>query len=117
MAGFIDGYIKGTHHACNLADDLFEVGQPHRLGDEHHPTEAPSGRCLARSKVYSQFRLTDSGPDFSAYTTVITNFYSRHAEYQGIPYIYLLDFLSDSEFKTAEQLYQMAKEGKLRTVF
>jgi hypothetical protein len=117
MGGFIDGYLRGSHEACKVADDLFEVGKPHRLGDEHHPSEIPSVRCEARLETYSKYKLTDSGPDFSAYTVVITEFYTKHPEYQGIPYVYLLSFLSDSKYKTADQLHEMALKGEIRTNF
>jgi hypothetical protein len=117
MGGFIDGYLRGSHQACDATDDLFEVGKWHRLGDDRHPSEIPSARCLARLDMYSKYKLVESRPDFSAYTDVITEFYTRHPEYQDIPYVYLLEFLSDNKYKTAEQLYQMALKGEIRTSF
>jgi hypothetical protein len=39
VSGFIEGYWGASHDACRLADDLFELGKPHRLGEES------SGRC------------------------------------------------------------------------
>jgi hypothetical protein len=113
--GFIDGYMKGTVDACLAADELFEVGQPHRLGDEHHPTEVPSGRCLARvDREYSKGKLTESGMDTSAYTSVITEFYTKHPEYRRVPFSSLLLLLSDKKHKTAEELYAMALKGEIR---
>ena len=54
VQGFADGYMIGFWEACELADQLFEVGQPHRLGDKDHPTEVPSGRCLAHRGEFSK---------------------------------------------------------------
>jgi hypothetical protein len=108
--GFVTGYQGGTHRGCEVADELFEVGKPHRLGNQ------PSARCFARLETYSKYSYKDSA-DFTAYTTVITEFYTKHPEYRGVPFFYLLSFLSDRQFKTADELYQMALKGELRTNF
>ena len=108
--GFISGYRNGSNKACLATSDLFEVGKSHRLGDQ------PAARCSARLESYSKYSYT-GWADFTAYTTVITEFYTRHPEYRGIPFAYLLSFLSDRQYKTADQLYQMAVKGELRTEF
>jgi hypothetical protein len=115
--GFITGYLRGSLSACEVADQLFEVGMPHRLGDEQHPSEVPSARCLARMEKYSKAKYTEaSEQDFSAYTDVITEFYTKHPEYQGIPFMNLMKWLSDRNYKTADQLYQMAQKGELHPI-
>jgi hypothetical protein len=115
--GFITGYLQGSLYACEATDRLFEVGIPHRLGDEEHPSEVPSARCLARMEKYSKIKYTEaSGQDFSAYTDVITEFYTKHPEYQGIPFGNLMKWLSDRNYKTADQFYQMALKGDLHPV-
>jgi hypothetical protein len=107
--------MKGTIDACNAADELFEVGQPHRLGDEHHPTEIPSGRCLEHmDREFSKVRFVKSGTDGGAYTSVVTDFYTKYPEYKGIPFTTLLLLLSDKKHKTVEELYEMARKGELR---
>lgn len=103
MNGFVTGYLRGTSAACNAADELFEANKPHSA------TDRPSERCRGRVDLYSK--------DSDAYTTVLTEFYTKHPEYQGIPSAYLLSFLSDSRYKTADQLYQMAIKGEMRTNF
>lgn len=66
---------------------------------------------------YSKARYTQtSGPDFSAYTKVITEFYTLHPEYKGVPFVDLMKSLGDRNYKTADQLYQMALKGKLRSL-
>lgn len=115
--GFVSGYFQGSHQACDVAQELFGTDKAYRLGDEHHPSEMPSARCLARMEEYSKARYTEaSGPDFSAYADVITEFYTKHPEYQGIPFVNLMKSLSDRNYKTADQLYQMALKGELRPV-
>lgn len=116
--GFIAGYRQGSHGACEVAQELFgEPGKMYRLGDEHHPSEMPSARCLARMEEYSKTKYTEaSGLDVSAYTDAITEFYTKHPEYQGIPFVNLMKSLSDRNYKTADQLYQMALKGELRPV-
>ena len=115
--GFITGYLQGSHRACEVADELFEVGKPHRLGDEHHRSEIPSARCRARMDEYSKAKYTETaGPDFSAYADVITEFYTKHPEYQGIPFVDLMKSLGDHNYKSADQLYQMALNGDLHPI-
>jgi hypothetical protein len=113
--GFISGYQEGTHEACDMAERLFGDLKTYHLGDEHHPSDMPSARCLALMEEYSKFKYTEAlGLDLSAYTDVITEFYTKHPEYQGIPFGNLLKLLSDRNSKTADQLYQMAVKGELR---
>ena len=103
MNGYVTGYLRGTSKACNGADDLFEVNKPHTMSDR------PSERCLGRVDLYSR--------DADAYAAVLTAFYSDHPEYRGIPSAYLLSFLSDTQFRSADELYQMSLTGKIRTNF
>jgi len=113
--GYLNGYMKGTVDACNAADDLFEVGQPHRLGDEQHPTDIPSGRCLAHmDREFSKAKFVSSGLDAGAYTSVITDFYTKNPEFQGIPFDTLLLLLSDKKHKAVEELHDMALKGQIR---
>jgi hypothetical protein len=115
--GFIAGYRQGSHGACEVAQELFgEPGKMYQLGDENRPSEMPSARCLARMEDYSKAKFTEtSGPDFSAYADVITDFYAKHPEYRGVPFVNLLKLLSDRTYKTADQLYQMALKGELHS--
>jgi len=113
--GFITGYLHGSHSACEAADNLFETDKPHSLGDEQHPSDVPSARCLARMEDYSKATYTESsGPDFSAYTDVITEFYTKHPDSEDIPFVNLMKVLSDHDYRTADQLYQMVLKGELR---
>lgn len=113
---YLDGFLRGRNRACDAADHLFEVGQPHRLGDGQHPNDMPSTRCFAALDDYSRARHTGSDLDFSAYADPITEFYTKHPEYQGVPFPFLMDFLSDKKCNNAEQLYQKALAGELRVI-
>jgi hypothetical protein len=110
VLGFIEGYWKGSQTACRLADDLFEVQKPHPLG------QSPSGRCEEHLEQFTKIKNTDSGPDFSAYTTVITEFYEKHPEYQNVPTGYLLFFLNDANYGTADHLYQVVLKGDFHPI-
>ena len=114
--GFLDGYLIARNRACGAADALFEVGQPHRLGDEQHPTDIPSGRCLARVDTYSRYRYIGSTVDLAVYVRPITEFYIKHPEYQGISFPFLMEYLSDQKCGTADELFQMVLKGKLRVI-
>ena len=111
VRGFIEGYWNGSLAACKLADDLFEVGIQHRVG------EGPRARCENHLEHYTKIKTSDSGFNFSAYTSVITDFYTKHPEYHNIPESYLLSLLNDRNYKTADQLYQMALKGEISTHF
>jgi hypothetical protein len=41
---------------------------------------------------------------------------AKRPEYQGVPFPYLMEFLSDKKCSTAEQLYQKALVGELHVV-
>ena len=114
VQGFADGYMLGFYRACDLADQLFEVGQPHRLGDKDHPTELPSGRCLTHRGEFSRAKLEENGQfDVDAYTDVITTFYEKHPMCRNFPFPFLLHNLS-SQYDTADHLYEMAMNGGLK---
>lgn len=67
--GLIDGYMMGFYRACDLADQLFEKGKPHHLGDGHHPSDLPSSRCLVHRGEFTKKGFDKQGqPDVSAYT-------------------------------------------------
>lgn len=114
--GFITGYLQGTDDACDVAEKLFgDPNKTYSLGDEHHPSDMPSARCLARMETYSKARYRGgAGLNFTPYTDVITEFYTKHPEYRGIPFVNLIKLLSDRKCKSADQLYQMAVKGELR---
>ena|ERR1700693_1838301 len=114
--GFLDGWMKSRVTACGETDKLFEVGQPHRMGDEQHPTDIPSGRCLAAVDTYSRFKYTDSTLDVSVYSKPITEFYTKHPEFEGIPFPFLLEYLGDNKCSTSEELYRTALAGKLHVI-
>jgi hypothetical protein len=66
---------------------------------------------------YTKLKLSDSGLDVSAYTSVLTEFYPKHPEYQNIQGGDLLSLLTDGRYQTAAQLYQMAVKREIDTNF
>jgi hypothetical protein len=114
--GYIDGYLGARHQACGVADELFEVNQPHQLGSSEHPSNMPSARCLAAVDQYSRFKYVGTKLDVSAYEKAITEFYTKHPEYLGVPFPFLMEFLGDKKCSTAQELYEKAVAGKLHVV-
>jgi hypothetical protein len=111
--GFLDGYRGGFLDACLLADELFKTDKPHRLGDGHRPTDMPSTRCMARTIEFSEVKLpAPQGVNVDAYTTVITDFYEKHASCRDFPFAILLKVLG-SKYATADRLYEAAMKGQL----
>lgn len=109
--GFIAGYWNGSEATCKKLDQIFEVGQPHRVGD------SSTARCENHLENYTKLKLSDSGLDVSAYTSVLTEFYTKPPEYQNIQGGYLLSLLTDGRYQTAAQLYQMAVKREIDTNF
>ena len=110
VVGMIDGYLRARLDACRTADDLFEVGKPHRLGHGNDPGEFPSARCLAATDTYSRFRAGDfSDSSTDTYTSVLTQFYEKYPQYRMLPFPLLADYLRDRNFKTADQLADIAR--------
>ncbi len=105
--GFIQGHGHGVVEACRGAGDLFERDKSHRLGHDDVPSTFPSARCRARVAQYSNLKIDLSkGPDFSAYTTVITEFYTKHPEYRDTPLTLLMESLEGAKGLTADDIYR-----------
>jgi hypothetical protein len=105
--GYILGYGHGLNEACLAADDLFEKDKPRLLGHDDVPSTFPSARCRARFEQDSMVKVDLSeGPDFSPYTTVITEFYKKHPEYRDIPITLLMESLTRTKGLTADDIYR-----------
>jgi len=114
--GYIEGYGEGMNRACLSANDLFDKDKPRVPGHDDVPSTFPSARSRASVDQFSSLKVDVSkGPDYSPYTDVITAFYTQHPEYRNVPFVYLMQFLTDKEHKSADDLYSMAKSGKLST--
>jgi hypothetical protein len=104
VVAYISGYFYGVKDACFVFDDLEPT-----ISLRH------AGHCRATAPRYS-FKSDSAGyPDLSKYTNVLTKFYTEHPEYQSIPYVLLMPYLTDQQHKTADDLYNMAKAGKFPT--
>jgi hypothetical protein len=103
VMAYIGGYSKGVRDACVL-HDLDPYVKPGHPGD-----------CSAKAPRYSLKSDSAGNVDLSAYTNVLTKFYTEHPEYQSISYVLLMPYLTDEQHKTADDLYNMAKTGKIRT--
>lgn len=116
VSAYIDGYLSGVNEACRAADRLLDL-KTNRIY-EHDSDEilSPSGVCRKGAAHYSKFKpVSDGDSDVSAYTDVLTRFYAEHPQYQNVPYEYLMQYLTDEQYKTADDLYNMAKAGSIRT--
>jgi hypothetical protein len=101
VMAFISGYSYGVEDACFVFDDLEPtVSLKHAV------------HCRAKAPRYSYKQDKIGNPALSAYTDVLTKFYTEHSEYQSIPYVRLMPYLTDERHKTADDLYNMAKAGK-----
>lgn len=116
VAAYVDGYKSGTDDACMATDRSLDLKKGPIPEHEKDEIVLPSGVCRASADDYSSCKAGASkGHVCSAYTRVITAFYTKHPEYQNIPYEYLMRYLTDKEHKSAEALYSMAKYGEMRT--
>jgi hypothetical protein len=105
--GYILGYTFGVSEACRAADGLFEKDQPHVFGYDDVPSTFPSARCRASVAQYLDVKIDSSRvPDFSAYTTVITEFYTKHPEYRDSQIALLMEALVGTKGLTADDMYR-----------
>ena len=113
---YIDGYEFGVHDACEATDRQLDLKPGRTYEHDKDEIVLPSGICRKGSPHYSKFKLIPNNDvDMSAYTGVLTGFYTKHPEYQDIPFEYLMLYLTDDQNKTADDLYKMAKYGEMRT--
>ena len=118
VLGYTYGNGFGTARICRDADLLFETNEQHHQGYAGHPSDFPSARCLAARPAFSRARSSPNDPiGLSAYTGVITEFYTKHPEYRRVPYFHLMMLLNDKDYKTADQLFEMAKRDDFRSVY
>jgi len=113
---YIDGYKRGVSDACLAGDRLFDF--KNGAVPEHSKDEIPypSTLCRENSGEYSKCKVgAPEGTSCAAYTDTITAFYTQHPEYRSIPFEYLMQFLTDKEHKSADELYSTAKSGMMRT--
>jgi hypothetical protein len=115
VVSYVDGYKSGTADACRGIDQSLDLkaGKIPEHGKDEIVTA--SGVCRVNATDYSH--CTPGAPEGEVcgyYTRTITQFYSKHPEYQNIPYEYLMTYMTDKENKTADQLYAKAKYGEIR---
>lgn len=104
--GYIQGYGHGMNEACLAADDLFEKDKPRVIGHDDAPSTFPSARCRVSVAQYSNVEVNlSSGPDFSPYTTAITEFYKKYPQYRDTPFTRLMEMLTGAKTVTADELY------------
>jgi len=113
---FIDGYKQGVSDACRAGDRLFDF--KNGVVPDHSKDEipSPSTLCRANSGQYSNCKIgAPEGRACGAYTEIITAFYTKYPEYRGIPFEYLMQYLTDKDQKNADELHAIAKSGAMRT--
>lgn len=117
VRAYVDGYRTGAHDACENSDKVLEIRKGAAI-PEHGKDEivVPSGVCSVNAGDYSGCKPgAPEGQVCNAYTQVFTAFYTKHPEYRSIPFEYLMQYLTDKEHKSADDLYSMAKAGMMRT--
>lgn len=104
--GYIHGYAHGMSAACLTADNLFEKDKSHTMGHDDVSSTYPSARCRRSVAQYPLIEFSPTtGPDFSPYTSAITEFYTKHPEYRDTSFIRLMDFFAGSKRLTGDDLY------------
>jgi hypothetical protein len=112
VSGFLDGYLIGTYHLCDGADKLFQVRDPHSVPAKTVPGAEASAVCFATRNDYSK-EYSTGVVDFSPYVDIVTEFYTKHPDYDAVPFPELMLSLGDGKCNSADQLYQKALKGEL----
>ena len=106
IRGLVDGYGGGVSSACRVTDGLLENGQPRMDGHDKTACSSPSQRCFAAVSQYQRVKVSlSTGLDVSAYTSVITKFYTRHPESRNVLVTTLMMYLRSPDVVTADDLY------------
>jgi hypothetical protein len=114
VEGFTAGYSMGSITACNNADRLFPTNPP--LFDKAGNLQMPTLRCLEVRDHYSRISQ-DHASHYRSYTGAVTEFYEKFPKYRRIPYAYLLRYLSDKQYGSADQLCQAFDRGEIQGTF
>jgi len=115
IVGFLGGYYSGTSQLCESADELFKVRDSNRVPPDVMPGFEASALCFQSRSDYSK-RFAHNGLDVSPYVNAVTEFYTKHPDYEAVPFPKLMLLLADGKCDTAEQLYQKALKGELQRV-
>ncbi len=116
VLGYTQGFEQGMYKACEAVKQMTLSDALKDKTGASQSQEFPYERCHRAVGDYSNYKIDpSSGLDFSTYVSTITEFYSKYPEYRKIPYLYLIQFMTDKEHKNATDLYAMAKAEKLRT--
>ena len=115
VAGYLDGHLHGRNQACKVADNWTEAIKRKHPSKGSHSSETAFDRCISLVGDYTKVKWDGSVLDVSAYTGVVTEFYEKYPQYRTIPHTYLMGHLNDREYKTADQLYEMARTGEIKT--
>jgi len=104
VEAYLAGYMSGKTDACEAAAQLFE---PHEhIVDFAH---SASARCFQHAKGYSK--------TVSHYAGLMTDFYTKYPKYGGISDVDLMLLLTGDRYRTADEVYQAALKGEIRTPF
>jgi hypothetical protein len=113
---YVQGYETGVAETCLAVQHITEEDSANSVQSGGRPHVLLHERCSASVDSYSRYNIDPStNGDFHTYTDAITSFYSKHEEFRNVPFIYLMQFMSDQQHKSPDELYAMAKEGRIRT--
>lgn len=113
---YVEGYETGMYEACKAVSELSDKDDIIKTSHGWKSPQFSYERCRAGVGKYSNYTLDSSGePQFHAYTDVLTEFYTKHPEYRNIPFVYLMEFLTDKQHKSADELFAMASTERMIT--
>jgi len=117
VEGFTDGYAMGSIAACNNADRLFQTMSTKSAAfDNAGNLQMPTPRCLEALDHYTRLSPDHMWP-YGIYAGAITEFYNKYPKYRRVPFSYLLRFLSDKQYGSADQLYQAFERKEIQGTF
>jgi hypothetical protein len=105
--GYIQGYRQGVNQACHVVDQRSGRGDTRTMGTRNVPATVPPPDCDASLGQYSMVGGNESaGPNFSAYTTLITEFYRKYPDSEDIPFTRLMEPLTGPTIPTVIELHR-----------
>jgi len=116
IRGLIDGYDGGVSSACRATDGILEGDLQQVNGHDKTAGSSSSQRCFAAVAQYSRVKVNlSTGLDLSAYTSVITEFYTRHPESRNVLVTTLMMYLRSPNVVTSDDLYSAITGVNLHT--
>ena len=116
VEGYLGGYGMGTFAACDITDRLFDAKGPPFLADGAINTA--SNQCIRALNRYDRAGLHGKErPDYTMYTDVMTELYTKYPKYDAVPIAWMLSLMYDKGYTSTDQLFQKLERHDMQWTY